>query len=162
MGTQSTDFAAVAIDGYQDGVPLRLEEGQSADWSLVGDISATCAVYLERTDNYIHWDVIETFLAGAVDESGTVLGKYAYRFRLVAGATAQDDTLDAEITDVATDLADPLSAAATPVATTAATSTVPFGYTEAQANAIIAAVNALIVRQDEIEAKLVAKGILPQ
>lgn len=39
------------------------------------------------------------------------------------------------------------------VATTAATSTTPFGYTEAQANAIIALLN-------EIRAALVEKGII--
>ncbi len=162
MGTQSTDFAAVAIGGYQDGVPLSLEAGQSATWSLIGDITATCVVYLERSDNFIHWDVIQTFAAGAVSETGTVSGKYAYRFRLKAGATAQDDTLDAEIADVDTDLADPLSAEADAVITTAATSTVPFGYSEAQANALVASLNAVIARQNGIVEKLIAKGILPE
>ncbi len=161
MGTQTTDFGTVAIDGYLNGEALSLEAGQTAMWSLVGDISATCEVYLERTTDHIHWDVIETFLAGSVSEDGVVAGKYAYRFRLQAGATAQDDTLDAEIADVDTDLGDAFSEAATAVATTAATSTVPFGYSEAQANAIVAALNAVIVRQDELIAKLVAKGIVP-
>lgn len=44
-------------------------------------------------------------------------------------------------------------AAQVAVATTAATSTTPFGYAEAQANAIVALLN-------EIRAALVAKGII--
>ncbi len=159
MSSQATDLGTVAINAYLNGDALNVSDGRSADWTLTGDIDATCAVYLERSSDLIHWDVLESFATGAMSESGTVEGPGHYRFRLQAGATAQSSTLDSAITDVADVLA-PLDAAATPVATTGATASSPYGYTEAQANAIIAAVNALIVRQDEIAALLVAKNIL--
>lgn len=53
-----------------------------------------------------------------------------------------------------------LTATGSAVASTAATSTTPFGYAEAQANAIVTLVNALKVTVDEMAAALVAAGIV--
>ncbi len=158
MSSQAVDFSSVAAGAYQEGPALNVDAGKTAAWSLVGDLDAECEVYLEKSLDLYHWDVLETFAAGSLNESGTVDGKGHFRFRLQSlDYTAQDEALDGVIEDVR-DVGDALSTAATAVATTAATSTVPFGYAEAQANAIVAAVNALVVRQGEIEAELRAKG----
>lgn len=100
MGTQATTFTTVGINAYLAGEALNLDANRSALWTLTGTLDATCVLYLERsTTGGLTWEVVQTFTAGVVTATGTVLGKYIYRFRLQAGATAQSSSLTASIAD---------------------------------------------------------------
>jgi len=58
------------------------------------------------------------------------------------------------------DLEIEIAAEASTVTATAATSTTPFGYTEAQANAIVTALNKVITNQNQIITAMVDAGWL--
>ncbi len=170
MSSQYADLSTLSAPGNLAGPALCLNAGQTATAVLDGDIDTDCVVYLEKSlTSGIHWDVVETFAEGEYDdgeEAVTIEGPGVFRFRLSAPVLSSDQSssLDATITDIDTDAADmapALSTAATAVADTGATNSSPYGFSQAQADAIIAAVNALIVRQGEIEAALIMKAILP-
>jgi hypothetical protein len=75
-------------------------------------------------------------LAGALNHDGTTVGFYGTTPAAQPGAYTQTYSTPARVVPAAT---------ATAVATTAATNSSPYGFTQAQADALVAAVNALIV-----------------
>jgi hypothetical protein len=99
MGAQSTTLLASA-NGYAVSSLFNLESGQTARWTVIGTLDATCVVRLERSDNGGQsWSTVQTITAGAINSAGTIEGKYRYRFRVTAGATAQTSSLAATVTD---------------------------------------------------------------